>query len=72
MTSKIKCRISIAVKGAKQEFAEGMGPGVLITQEITFKAPETDWQRTQAATLLSDAARVLIDDAIIIQYEVIE
>lgn len=43
--------LSVRVVTAKQEFAEGMGVGVIASQEITFDIPENHSEGMMQASL---------------------
>ena len=53
-------RFDVAIKGVQKVFKEGMGPGVFVTQEVSFEIDKKDldgW--LWAATLLQQEERVI-------------
>lgn len=61
-------KFTLRVKGAKSEFADGMGPGVLLTQEVTYKtAPRDD--RPMFVKALLDQADEILNDNIEVTFE---
>jgi len=64
-------KFTLRVKEAKQEFAEGMGPGVLLTQEIVYKtAPKEDGPMFVKALL--DQADTILNDTVEVTFEEVE
>jgi hypothetical protein len=61
-------KFTLRVKGAKKEFAEGMGPGVLLTQEVVYRtAPEEDSPMFVKALL--ETADTILNDTIEVTFE---
>lgn len=52
-------KFTLRVKDAKKEFAEGMGPGVLLTQEVTYKTAPKDDRPMFVKALLDQADEIL-------------
>lgn len=46
---------TLRVKDCKKKFAEGMGPGVLLTQEVTYKTAPAEDTPSFIKTLLDQA-----------------
>jgi hypothetical protein len=61
-------KFTLRVKGCEKEFAEGMGPGVLVTQEVVYKtAPKKAGMLFVKALL--DQADVILKDNVEVTYE---
>jgi hypothetical protein len=61
-------KFTLRVKDCKQEFAEGMGAGVLLTQEVEYKtAPKTN--TGMFIKTLMDQADELLNDNVEVLYE---
>ena len=61
-------KFTLRVKGCEKEFAEGMGPGVLLTQEVVYKtAPKTD--RPMFVRALLDQADEILNENIEVTFE---
>jgi hypothetical protein len=61
-------KFTLRVKGCKKEFAEGMGPGVLMTQEVTYKtAPKED--RPMFVKALMDQADDILNECVEVTFE---
>lgn len=59
---------TLRIKGCKKEFAEGMGPGVLLTQEVTYKtAPKED--RPMFVKALMDQADEILNDTVEVTFK---
>lgn len=61
-------KFTLRVKDCKKEFAEGMGPGVLLTQEVVYKtAPKKSSPMFIKALL--DQADAILNDHIEVDFE---
>lgn len=61
-------QFTLRVKDCKQEFAEGMGPGVLLTQEVVYKtAPKED--RPMFVKALLDQAEDILNANVEVTFE---
>jgi len=64
-------KFTLRVKGAEKEFAEGMGPGVLLTQEVVYRtAPKEDSPMFVRALL--DQADAILNDTVEVTFEEVE
>jgi hypothetical protein len=72
MAKKLTVKVSIVAKRAKVEFKEGMGIGVLSSQEVVFDVEEGKPLPTGALLSAINLGEELMRDAVEIKYEVIE
>lgn len=61
-------KFTLRVKGCKKEFAEGMGPGVLVTQEVVYKTAPKKANMMFVKALLDQADEIL-KDSVEVTYE---
>lgn len=61
-------KFTLRVKDCKKEFAEGMGEGVLMTQEVVYKtAPKED--RPMFVKALLDQADAILNEYVEVTFE---
>lgn len=65
-------KFTLRVKGCKQEFAEGMGAGVLLTQEVEYKTAPEKRSPMFVKTLLDQADDILKDNIEVTFEEVLD
>lgn len=66
--TKVTFKYTVRVKNANVEFGEGLGAGVLGTQEVTFTLPE-QYNATLFAMRLQEEADLMIKDIIKVDIE---
>ena len=71
MGIKVKVKVSIRVDKAKIEFKEGLGIGVLASQEMTFNLPKK-YSNALLAASIRDAGEALMRDVVKIDVEEIK
>lgn len=66
MAQKIKrvYKLSVVVNGAKAEFAEGLGVGVLMTADLTFNLTQKEYDSPMFPLALHDKQQELIKEVI--------
>jgi len=69
-TTKATFRMTVRVKRANVEFKQGLGIGVLATQEVTITLPEHYSGHLLAAQVL-DASEKMVEDIIDVDIELI-
>lgn len=58
-------KFTLRVKGCKQEFAAGMGAGVLLTQEVVYKTAPEDSNPMFLATVADHADEILHEHVVV-------
>lgn len=73
MSTKVGFKLTVRAKGAEVEFSEGLGAGVLATQEVWFILNDDQLAdpnvSEKLALELDKYKRALIDDVILVEAE---
>lgn len=69
--TKVTVKVSIVAKRAKVEFKEGLGIGVLASQEMVFDVPEGEGYPVKMQLAALNLGEDLMKDTVDIKYEVI-
>jgi hypothetical protein len=71
MSIKVKVLMTVVVNKAKIEFKEGMGVGVLSSQEVTFTLPKK-YSHALLAGQIHEAGQRMRDEVVRVDVKVIE
>lgn len=70
--TKLRVKVSVVAKRAKIEFKEGLGIGVLATQEVEFDVPDTGEPPATMYLTVLNVGEDLMKDAVEMKYEVVQ